>query len=266
VIGDIPLSWLDGPSAQRTLAKWVQTERTERVAAANRVERQRQTDPEQIASIDALRKSATIRGFSALDDRTLPDFVAELDAWAEQIQATTIETLRHNFLENGYGLVRFRVSNNSDQFLPGVELRLQETFEPMSVFTELPPGPVMPTPPRAYGQSIHFSRVFDGWNVMAPLYASGPIYLHDLTATGNAMTALDVGDLRPCATYESDDFHLLLVSRPDSGEVRVDWTATVHNRNGLTRGHVLVPVGLAPVDPGVLVSEVFDAPAGGQSG
>jgi hypothetical protein len=86
-------------------------------------------------------------------------------------------------------------------------------------------------------------------------YSYGGQYVRDTyIEDGSIKATLDVGDLRPTASYDGDDFYVFLSSRPADGVLHATWTATVQNRDGIIEGHLTIPVAAEPVDVGTLLS------------
>lgn len=296
VVGDVPVPWLVGPELHATVATWVQGGRNRHMEAAQAVELERNR-PERVLEASDRLKTLGLTGATFLaeqakwqkviadtqnamrtgaltalqpepDKRTLEQYDAELDEWAAKLAGAALNDLPRRYCDAGYGLVHLRVTNNSTQYLPGVELRLHIAFEPARGYDEVPDGDDLPNAPWPYGKAkpSPMSRGLFLDNFYAPTMPifrdHDRVYFRDTSIEdGSIKVTLDAGDLRPSAVHDGDDFYIVLPVRPADGLLHATWTATVQNRDGMIEGHLTIPVQEGPVDIGELLSNPPDSGA-----
>jgi len=287
VVGDLPIPWLAGAEARENVAGWVQSERERHLEAAKAVEDQRNRPARTLEAADRLDTFGPGGGFLAEqlkwqkaveetqnlfranalaqfqdtpDRRTLEEYTAELDAWADELGEPALNDLLRRYCDAGHGLVHLRVANNSTQYLPGVEVRLHISFELAEGFDDVPDGDRLPNAPWAYGKAkpnpLSRRSLLAGMSgSIVPNFGDyGRDHLRDTTIEdGSIRVVLAAGDLRPTAEYDGDDFYIFLPIRPADGLLHATWTATVQNRDGIIDGHLTIPVREEPID----VSEVL---------
>lgn len=294
LVGDVPIPWLAVAEAPEDVQKWVQSERDRRVevakALADERDREKRTPGESDhvglpgathfaqqqaqwlnpgSELKRLMRAGGTSGFGdEPDTRTLEEYVTELDAWAARLAGPALNDLPRRFCDAGHGLVHVRVANSSTQYLPGVEVRLHIAFEDAKGFEDVPEGDHLPKAPRPYGEA---KRTWSGDLFAAPLgarfmpdirdYGLGHLrdtYIED----GSIVLTVDVGELRPNAVYDGDEFFIFLPVRPPDGGLYASWTATVQNRDGIIDGHLTVPVQEDPVEPSDLLAGISNAGLG----
>lgn len=292
VVGDVPVPWLVEAEAPEHTATWVKHERDRRVDAAQAVEDERNTPTQTLDSADRYKLGLAGASFLAEqakwqqaaadmqrvmragafsefqdeeDERTLEEYITELDAWAAELADAALNDLLHRYCDAGHGLVHLRVTNNSTQYLPGVEVRLRIAFEPAKGFADMPDGERLPKPPWTYGKAkpspLRHGSFLAGMSVpaMPQLGDYSRAYLRDTSfEDGSINVTLDAGDLRPTALHEGDDFYIFLPARPADGLLHATWTATVQNRDGIIDGHLTIPVHEDPIDIDDLLSNGKD--------
>lgn len=291
IVGDVPVSWISGAEVRGSVAAWVERERDRHMEAAQAVEDERtkpvpaagpsdrigllglsdtnalkaqaQAQAKAIADVQNALRSGVLGQFQDEPDRrTLDEYAEELDHWAVEFTAAARHDLPRRYCEAEHGLVHLRVTNNSTQYLPGVELQVHIAFEAAKGFADVPESHRLPNMPRPYGQpkpsSLLPASFLGGMpSVLAGLdgYNYGGQYVRDTyIEDGSIKATLDVGDLRPTASYDGDDFYVLLSSRPADGVLHATWTATVQNRDGIIEGHLTIPVAAEPVDVNTLLA------------
>jgi hypothetical protein len=287
IVGDVPVPWILGAEVQESVASWVERERDRHLAAALTVEDERtkpvpapepsdrigllgmsdtnalRAQAKAIADLQNALRSGVLGQFQGEPDRrTLAEYTAELDQWAAEFRAAALHDLPRRYCEADHGLVHLRVTNNSLQYLPGVEVQIHIAFEAAKGLADVPDGQRLPNAPRPYGQPTQ-SPLLTGSlaagmpSVLSDLdgYSYGGQYVRDtFIEEGSIKATLDVGDLRPTASYDGDDFYVFLSSRPAEGLLHASWTATVQNRDGIIEGRLTIPVEAEPVDVGTLLS------------
>lgn len=261
VAGDVPLSWFDPSAVKPAIRDWAESRRSDLVAEAERTEHLRSAksldadDP----SLGAHRLAASLEQPSRLsnplvrqDERSLEDYAAEVEKWAELVADSAEETWRARYTKHGHGVVRLRVTNPTDKNLHDVLIKARFPGGEVIGFDEFPYVECLPSPPRKYGEP---QRLDVG---MIPHLPAG---LRDIPVSGmtpplRSTWVLDgpvrigwaVGDLRPRETDESDDVYLLVLGRPDDGILRGTWEATSKSTDGVLEGEIQVPVAEQPVD------------------
>lgn len=287
VVGDVPVPWIIGEEVEADVEAWVEQERDRRLSAARSIERERAESKRRIEAAEQARNglagstslgghakwqiaAANMQAAARLgvvdqfpdepDKRTLEDYTTQLNEWAAVLGEPALNDLPRRYCDAGHGLVHLRVSNTSTQYLPGVEVRVHIAFEMARGLDEVPDGDNLPRPPRPFGKSKPnpLSQSLLG-SLASPVIPNlgnfrAP-YLRDTTIEdGSIKVTLDVGDLRPTAEYDGDDFYIFLPVRPADGLLHATWTATVQNRDGLIEGHLTIPVQDDPIDVGDLLS------------
>ncbi len=293
VVGDVPIPWLAGAEAQDDVAAWVQGERDRHMQIAQALETKRNRAANTPAATDrlgayglandlmaqqakwqkatsdlqnAMRTGAFGQFQGEPDQRTLEEYTSELDDWAIRLAEPALNDLLRRFCESGYGLVHLRVTNNSTQYLPGVEVRLHFPFERAKGFEDMPDGDRLPRPPRPYGEAkpgpLDGRSFLSGLStpVMPTIADFRPPRFRDTSIEdGSIKVTLDTGDLRPTASYDGEEFFVFLPVRPADGLLHATWTATVQNRDGIIEGHLSVPVAEEPISVAGLLSRSGDA-------
>ncbi|HEV2810238.1 MAG TPA: hypothetical protein VGV93_07580 [Acidimicrobiales bacterium] len=268
LVGDLPLSWLPGSATLEQVAAWARTRRDSLAAAAHAAQDQQNTPSQELATGDWLDGQSmgaiqdVVRQFlPEPDQRTLEDYLAELDSWVDELDKAAQADLLRRYFEHGYGLSQVKVTNNSTQYLAGVEVSLHMDLTEIKGFEEIPGGRYLPRPPRPLGQPkpnpkfAALSRIG-----MPPDYDFGvaPLTAHlrdTRIEDGSIHLTVDAGELRPRRHHVGDEFHILLLQRPGSGTVPVTWSATVKDRDWIIEGAFEVPVAQEPVD----VADIFNA-------
>jgi hypothetical protein len=204
----------------------------------------------------AARGLAAFLGSEEPEKRTEDEYKAEIDAWESRFREAWPEAVE---LFAGYALQanEVTVDNKTQTFLHDVEVKLHLDGAVEAVEHEgYSDGPEwrdlkLPRPPRKWGPT----RRDSGFNSAYPanwaaltspsLYAPRP-YVPSSTSwrtTGSVDVEIEVGDLRPEATFTSDDGESILIVRgkvPTS--IRGTWTATARGYNEVFKGEVEVMV------------------------
>ncbi len=268
LVGDLPLSWLPGSATLEHVAAWARTRRDSLAAAAHAVQDQQNTPSQELATGDRLDgqsmgaiQDAVRKFLPEPDQRTLEEYLAELDSWVDELAKAAQEDLPRRYFEQGYGLTQVKVTNNSTQYLADVEVSLHMDLAEIKGFEEIPGGKYLPRPPRPLGQPKPNPK-FAGLSRlgMPPNYDLGlapfTAHLRDTRIEdGSIHLTVDAGELRPRRHHVGDEFHILLLQRPGSGTVPVAWAATVKDRDWIIEGEFEVPVAQEPVD----VADIFNA-------
>ncbi len=187
------------------------------------------------------------------DKRTIAEYAEELDVWSKAFPSAAMHFLQRQYCELNYGLVKLRVTNDSDQYLPGVELKVHIEFEPAMGFVDVPHSDPPPRVPRPFGQpkpnQLH--DPFSSYNVPTlpqAIGGSGGRARDTRIEDGSIKATFEVGELRPDAFRDGDCFYVFLPERPTDGLLHARWTATIKHRDGITRGEFEIPVQVDPID------------------
>jgi len=270
VVGDVPLSWFDPSRVEATIQEWVEGRRAALIAEAERIEHSRSdkgtppTDPFMATQRFARTLEEMIRLSNPLvkpDERTLQDYTAEVEAWAERLMDSAKETWPGRYLKAGHGVIRLRVVNPTDRNLRDVLVKATLRGEEVTGLDELPFTDRLPSPPRKYGEPIHLDFGIPSIPIGLDYTAINPI-VPPMRSTwveeGSVRISWAVGDLRPRETDESDDIYVFVRSRPAGGILAGVWEATSKSTEGVLKGELAVPVAEEPVAIAALF-EVSDA-------
>lgn len=277
LVGDVPISWIDAPSVPDVIKRWVARDKAELVAAAQETERRRRPQPpiapgadtvsltgiQPIAEAMARQQSALSHATRAMesagllgeqDKRTIEEYIAEVDKWAEHRARAAPKAVQGRYVNAGRGVVALTVHNPTGRFLPDVEVEAHFEGDNIIGLDEEPPIEGLPPPPRPYGQRRPgpLSSVLSGFNYSRP----SPIFTSPIVGRrrrtwvedGSVRLVFRVGDLRQHATDTSDDVYLLLHGRPEGGVLRGMWKATIRDQEGVLSGTLEIPVADEPVD------------------
>jgi hypothetical protein len=282
IVGDVPVPWLPGPAALEHASAWARSERDRHAAEAQAVEEERnqpaRTEEEAITPLynlgvggrsvlreaakyqeiartlqNTLASSALARFQNEPDQRTLDEYLEQLEEWAGKLERAAHEDLLRRYFERGNGVAQVKVTNNSTQYLPDVEVRLHIDVAQVSGFEEIPPGTGLPAPPRAFGQPKPTPLLTSMQRPYLPVLPSYDVaphtdYVRDTTIEdGSIHLTLDAGEIRPRRQHTGDEFCILLLARPDLGKLPVTWFATVKDRDWIVEGAFDLPVQEDPI-------------------
>jgi len=204
----------------------------------------------------AARGLAAILGSEEPEKRTADEYKAEIDAWESRFRDAWPEAVE---LFAGYALQanEVTVANKTQTFLHDVEVKLHLDGAVEAVEYEgYSDGPEwqdlkLPRPPRKWGPTRRdngFNPAYPtNWSALTSpsLYAPRP-YVPSSTSwrtTGSVDVDIDVGDLRPEATFSSNGGESILVIRGEvPTSIRGTWTATARGYNEVFKGEVEVMV------------------------
>jgi hypothetical protein len=275
LVGDVPISWIDAPTVPDVIRRWVAQDKAELVVAAEGVERRRRRQPssshgagtadltgiqaiaeamarQQAVLSQATRAMETAGFLGEQDKRTIEEFIAEVDEWAEHRARTASAAVRGKYVNAGHGVVALTVHNPTGRFLPDVEVEAYFEGDNLIGLDEEPPLEELPSPPRPYGQRRPRSLFAPGlnWHLPSPNFTSPIEGMRRRTwvEDGSVRLVFRVGDLRQHGTDTSDDVYLILHERPAGGMVRGTWKATIRDQEGVLSGTFDIPVADDPVD------------------
>lgn len=277
LVGDVPLGWFDPTTVDGIIAPWVASRRRVMESNARAEERRRHPDTtpadhrnldttdsllanylRQQAEIDRMVRDsnrwASMSGLAAEPDkRTLEEYLAEVEKWAERATNAGHAVLVDRYLRAGHGLVAIRVHNPSGRYLPKVMVEVHFAWDRVTSPKPKHPEPRLPTEPRPYGEQTSsalahsMAHLAQARPTMAPSFGRKPAR-RSWTEKGSVKIIFNVGDLRQEGTDRSEEHHLFLPERPPDGILQGTWKATSPDVDGVIRGTLDVPVRKDPVD------------------
>ncbi|CRK52015.1 conserved hypothetical protein [Rhodococcus sp. RD6.2] len=230
------------------LDSYVMSERT-RLEAAYTETIRKESAPMTTTSVWALATTASVFGTEP-EDRSLAEYRAEIDEWEAAIRASWVA-----FLDDAASAVwpcaRVRVRNLRKTFMEGVEVKIHLAGPVEAVAKPHDDDDVtknLPAPPRPWGprdaqpytwMAAHQPRLHD-------LQLPPSAYQRDsvvFTNSGSVDLELTLNELRPDATYNSDDGEFVLVLRStEADRITGTWTATARDHHELFEGELSVEV------------------------
>lgn len=275
VVGDVPLHWFLPTDRDDHITKWVARQRAELIRQAEEVERGRPQPrtldldasraeravsalaqiESQKAMLENIAQSIGALGFAQRDERTLEEYTASVDAWAEALGENAWALIAHRFFE-GRNVIRLRVENPTERNLGSVQLRAHFPHE--GAFADQARPEYDPPPrPRPFGKPKQMPRfdipALSHQPFASPRVADVVLPPRLRLESGSIRMTWDVGDLRPQHADESDDIYIMLAEYPDGGSLRGTWTATAKSVDGVASGELLVPVHEQPLSPASLL-------------
>jgi hypothetical protein len=259
IVGDIPLSWFDPGRVEPEIQQWVESRRSGLVAEAERIDRlQRQEgtvsdDP----LLEAHRLATSLTRWTAVpnplvreDDRTLDDYAAEVEAWAERLLRSVMESWPARYSNRGHGVMRVKVVNSTDRNLQDVLVKVVFPGEEIGGVDESPYVNRLPSPPRRFGEPERLDLGLLGPPIGLPNLSPGSS-LPEIRSTwveqGSLRIGWEVGDLRPRETDESEDVYAFVRGPLADGSLKGVWEATSKSTDGLLKGELSVPLAEHPV-------------------
>lgn len=197
----------------------------------------------------AMRAAGAMSVFgSEPEDRTSEEYQAEIDEWEAETRASWSA-----FLDDAaaavWPSVRVRVRNLCTTFMEGVEVRIHLNG-PVEALAKKEDDTVtdrLPAPPRPWGPR----EIRPDWmnTQVHSLQLPRPVLHPDsvlFANSGSVDLRLKLNELRPEATYDSDDGELVLVIRaPGVDRITGTWTATARDHHELFEGELAVDVAAA---------------------
>jgi hypothetical protein len=187
------------------------------------------------------------------DPRSLDEYEAEIEEWADLSRAWAKDSLRVEAAHSGVGRIRFRITNRSEVFLRDVEIRVR--FDPTVVLVtdDVPLNELLPEMPTPFGEpcpamptipiGAYTIPALDTWQSSSP---KGPVAWADAMVEGGFR--LDIGDLRPDATVETDDVWIFVNAAPSEGKLVGDWHLSASTFDGIVTGQTTLAVTATSID------------------
>lgn len=188
------------------------------------------------------------------ENRTQEEYLAEIEAWEEAMRAAWPAVISR-FAGYVFAAPEVRVANSTNTFLHDVEvsIHLEGTVKAVKNFSR--PNNLkginlnLPRSPRVWGPVKHDfgipKSVLNSAAAMTQLnsqnYVPSRSTWHN---TGSVDIRVSVGDLRPDATFVTDDENSVLVLHGGqvSGSVHGTWKATIRGYNEVFEGELIVEV------------------------
>lgn len=205
------------------------------------------------------------------EKRSQDEYRAEIDAWEERFRATWAEAVEL-FAVHALPANEVTVANRTRTFLHDLEVKLHlggavEAAERQAYGD----GPEwrdlqLPRPPRKWGPTkrdigFHGYPASLAASLISPsTYAPRPYLSPDASwrTTGSVDVDIVVGDLRPEATFQTDDGDAILLIRGKTPEqVQGTWTATARGYNEVFTGEVELKIA-EPTHLTGLIREFFN--------
>lgn len=254
----VPIRWFDFSEDDEGVSAWLSTERDRLMAQARAWTSEGRQDPAPGLTGRWLTQSMALSGMQPVDeDRTVDEYIAELDAWVAEVREASFEAAFGRAFEDEANMVRFSVHNPTDQNVSAVELKVHIPGERLMGFEETPDPVDLPRPPRRYGTPP--PNPLSGFdfrvpNIPIPSYDHlSPSLRRTRVEDGSINVTFDVGDLRPEETDVSDEIYIALAELPEGGVLRGTWSATTKGADGILRGDVAIPVQADPLTVAELV-------------
>lgn len=205
---------------------------------------------------DVKAMSAIARALMTPEDRTEEQYRASIGVWEERFR-TAWASARARVAASLLTPMILRVTNRTTVFFHGVEMKLHlegDVFATDFVdpewaddFSDLE----LPYPPRAWGprQQTFGMKNHAGLSYMEPSNPGQYIPPSVSFRNGGSVDLnLDIGELRPRGSYESQDEEFVLyVVDPSLAAIHGTWQLTARDHNEVFEGEVTIPVA-SPVD------------------
>jgi hypothetical protein len=262
---ELDLGWLDGTTIVRPIdvgteqrRLWLEAERGALLACL--------ANPRKhfTASIDSSLPRA-LGGLLEPDRRTEKEFRDELEQYLTACEQALVAQTVAYCIEQGTNRIRLAATNRSDRNLPDVELTLNLPGTPVQAFRGVHPDwPLLPNRPRILGKAVMklpFSN-FDSSSIFLPPPFTGELLSRlVIDNSGSASLTFRVGDVRPRATVELEEFHVVAGVVPGS-IIHGQWSATSTRLDGVQDGRFDIRVAGEPITPLQAIPTERNASAG----
>jgi hypothetical protein len=250
--GGVP--WLDLEATITAVEAWVQARKKTQLAARSEFVRVRRSSERTDVPLygqavsEAMDDLASSLTAANRDSRSLPEYQAEVDAWAGELSDWAFDAICLHCA--GLHGQTIRLENQGEKYLPEIEFELQLGDTLGSGWVSTPHVDKPPPPPKPFG-SIRLPLEATVWTPPLDLTtAVGPwVEIDPLKIT-------DAGiDLPATRSSEIGPVHLLLLEEPS--EQAASWSATCRGMDGILRGSVPIEYLKVSIDvAGVLDSLV----------
>lgn len=204
----------------------------------------------------AASRVAAFTGTEEPEQRSEEEYRAEIDAWEERFRAAWAEAVEL-FAVHALPANEIAVVNKARTFLHDVEVKLHlkgavEAEGHHSSRGRLEWGDLrLPSPPRKWGPTKRGLGLHAGYSpslaasIVTEPFIPSAILRPDASwkTTGSVDVDVDVGDLRPEATFRTGDGEAILLIRGEPPErIEGTWTATARGYNEVFTGAVEVMI------------------------
>lgn len=288
IVGDNPMSWIDGQAARDAIDAWAGEQHDLMISAARAIEQARagrgagtgggfsaaNLDNPAWAHLERIQKSAAQQLAGALgsmqtaglvgkpDGRSFDEFVTLVDDWRERLMSSAAEALPARYFAAGHGVFQLQVTNLAGRFLADLQVDLQLEWDGATILEQVPSEVELPDPPRPFGEpspppiaalglspSLVSSPYFSGlWNQPNPARRTR-------VDQGTLRITFHVGNLRQGADDKSEPCFLWATSRPESGIVRGTWKASIRDPDEVLAG----TLDLVAADASVATTPLLEA-------
>lgn len=223
---------------------------------------------------DQTSAASHLAAFTATEEpekRSEDEYRAEIDAWEEEFRAAWAEGVEL-FAVHALPANEVTVVNKTRTFLHDVEVKLHldgaVEAEERQGYGDGPDWQdlKLPSPPRKWGPRKRDLGLHAGYpaslaaSIASQPYAPRPYAPPDASwkTTGSVDVEVVVGDLRPEATFQTDDGEAVLLIRGEMPEqIQGTWTATARGYNQVFTGAVQVTIA-EPTHLTNLIREFFN--------
>lgn len=251
-----PISWVDEAALIEAVGRWVEQQRQEQLAAAKEVARRDVIAPSSvppgILEVFLLRSK---------EDRTLDQYIAEVDQWVHSTEDWCAENLVDACLATGAGSFRIEVESDPHRFLTNLELTVHFEDQGVVVYGDQPDSFPPPARPRPFGDPRPLftlpPAVPGPATFLTALARVGITRRHWTSVMEDGRTVVfHLDELRQGATGSSQQLYLLIRGKPQTGVLRCTWRATIQEPESALSGNFELPVTETPVDVGAVIGQV----------
>lgn len=195
------------------------------------------------------------------DERSLDEYLDEVDAWAERLTEVALESFESRFVHACRTSVSFRVNNRSDRNLENVHVRVTFDWQGLRGLDRWDRCRDLPTPPREFGERRSFIPDIDSGLRLPALDGMhvDPLPKSTWIEEGSVVAVFEVGHVYPHDTGTSDALAFVVTERPPEGVLGGRWEVRASNVNAVARGELQIAVNEDAAKPSeVLVYEPED--------
>lgn len=211
------------------------------------------------APVDTAISNATLSSFTAAfstlyepEKRTEEAFVESITDWEKRFREAWPE-VGWKLASCNFSPVRISVINLTNTFFRGVQANLHLAGNVFAIEYQNPDrvdhyiNLGLPAPPRKWGptqRSLDYTLPPYLDTISHQNFVS--TYTPSITFRNSESVELhlDVGELRPRGSFQSEDEEFILIAADPSMEtIKVNWEITAHDHNGIYSGEFEVPVG-----------------------
>jgi len=207
------------------------------------------------SSLSRLTEASAVLGSERLmsqpDERSLDEYLEELDDWAERLREAAAESFESRFIHACDAFIRFEVNNRSDRNLENVQVRVRFDWPGLRGFHEWDQWCELPPPPREFGERRSLLSAF-GSGLQLPVLDGlhvDPLPRSSWIEEGSVVAVSDLGHVYPHDFGASDAFAFVLTERPPEGMLTGQWEVRASNVDAVSRGKLHITVKDAAAEP-----------------